>query len=229
MNTRPQESTHPGLYVREHVLPRGLTVTEAAKRMNVGRPALSNFLNGRAALSPAMAVRLERTFGADREALLDLQTRFDARERPDGRRAITAATYAPSVLADQGAGHRRLGSSRIEPRHKLGELVRRLVNSTGRDLSKVDFPANDHAERHGWDGEVIASAPTPWIPEGESGWELSCNARPSDKANDDFARRTRSVPPRERRRARSFSRPRVTGPASPHGWMRKRGWVSGTP
>ena len=218
MNTRPQESTHPGLYVREHVLPRGLTVTEAAKRMNVGRPALSNFLNGRAALSPAMAVRLERTFGADREALLDLQTRFDAREAPGGRRAITAATYAPTVLGVKAREIDAWASSGIEPRHKLAEFIRRLVNSTGRDLSKVDFPANDHAERRGWDGEVVASAPTPWIPEGESGWELSCNARPRDKANDDFARRTKSVPPRERK-ARTFVF------VTPRDWPGKTAWV----
>ena len=218
MNTRPQESTHPGLYVREHILPRGLTVTEAAKRMNLGRPALSNFLNGRAALSPAMAVRLERTFGADREALLDLQTRFDARGATDGRRAITAATYAPSVLAIR-AREIEAWAGRIEARQELGALVRRLVNSTGRDLSKVDFPAHDHAERHGWDGVVVASAPTPWIPEGESGWELSCNARPSDKANDDFARRAKSVPPRERK-ARTFVF------ATPRDWPGKSAWVN---
>ena len=218
MNTRPQESTHPGLYVREHVLPRGLTVTEAAKRMNVGRPALSNFLNGRAALSPAMAVRLERTFGADREALLDLQTRFDAREAPGGRRAITAATYAPTVLGVKAREIDAWASSGIEPRHKLAEFIRRLVNSTGRDLSKVDFPANDHAERRGWDGEVVASAPTPWIPEGESGWELSCNAHPRDKANDDFARRTKSVPPRERK-ARTFVF------VTPRDWPGKTVWA----
>ena len=217
MNDQPQGSTHPGLYVREHVLPRGLTVTEAAKRMGVGRPALSNFLNGKAALSPAMAVRLERTFGANREALLDLQTRFDARGATDGRRAITAATYAPSVLAIK-AREIEAWAGRIEARQELGALVRRLVNSTGRDLSKVDFPANDHAERRGWDGEVVASAPTPWIPEGESGWELSCNARPRDKANDDFARRTKSVPPRERR-ARTFVF------ATPRDWPGKSAWA----
>ena len=218
MNAQPQGSTHPGLYVREHVLPRGLTVTEAAKRMGVGRPALSNFLNGNAALSPAMAVRLERTFGANRDELLDLQTRFDARGATDGRRAITAATYAPSVLAIR-AREIEAWAGRIEARQELGALVRRLVNSTGRDLSKVDFPAHDHAERHGWDGEVVASAPTPWIPEGESGWELSCNARPRDKANDDFARRTKSVPPRERR-TRTFVF------ATPRDWPGKSAWVN---
>ena len=90
-------------------------------------------------------------------------------------------------------------AGRIESRQELGVLIRQLVNSTGRDLSKVDFPAHDHAERHGWDGVAVASTPTPRIPEGGSGWELSCNARPKDKANDDFARRTKSIPPRERK------------------------------
>ena len=218
MNDNPRESTHPGLYVREHVLPPDVTVTEAAKRMGVGRPALSNFLNGKAALSPAMAVRLERTFGADRDALLDLQTRFDAREAPAGRRTITAATYAPSVLTIKA---REIGdwAGRIESRQELGALVRRLVNSTGRDLSKVDFSAHDDAERRGWDGMVVASAPTPWIPEGESGWELSCNARPRDKANRDFARRTKSVPPRERKACTFVF-------LTPRDWPGKTAWAN---
>ena len=218
MNDQSQEPAHPGPHVREHVLPRGLTVTEAARRMGVGRPALSNFLNGKAALSPAMAVRLERTFGADRDALLDLQTRFDAREAPAGRHAITAGMYAPSVLAIKA---REIGAwaDRATARDELGELVRRLVNTTGRDLSRVDFPAGDQAERPGWDGDVVASAPTPWIPEDESGWELSCNARPRDKANDDFARRTRSVPPGERK-ARTFVF------VTPRDWRGKAAWVN---
>ena len=218
MNDQPQEPAHPGLHVREHVLPRGLTVTEAARRMGVGRPALSNFLNGKAALSPAMAVRLERTFGADRDALLDLQTRFDARAAPAGRHAITTAMYAPSVLAIKA---REIGAwaGRTTARDELGEFVRRLVNSTGRDLSRVDFPAGDQAERPGWDGDVVASTPTPWIPEGVSGWELSCNVRPKGKANDDFDRRTRSVPPRERK-ARTFVF------VTPRDWLGKTAWVN---
>ena len=186
--------------------------------MGVGRPALSNFLNGKAALSPAMAVRLERTFGADRDALLDLQTRFDAHAAPAGRHAITAATYAPSVLTIR-AREIEDWAGRIESRQELGVLIRRLVNSTGRDLSKVDFPAHDHAERRGWDGVVAASAPTPWIPEGESGWELSSNARPKDKANGDFARRTKSIPPRERKACTFVF-------VTPRDWPGKTAWAN---
>lgn len=54
-----------------------MSVKEAASRLGVGRPALSNLLNGNAALSPDMAVRLEKSFGADRQKLLDMQAAAD--------------------------------------------------------------------------------------------------------------------------------------------------------
>jgi addiction module HigA family antidote len=51
---------HPGLTLRDDVLPAlGLSVTEAAKQLDVSRVALSRVLNGRAAISPEMALRLE--------------------------------------------------------------------------------------------------------------------------------------------------------------------------
>ena len=59
---------HPGHFVRENVIPSGMTVKEAAKRLGIGRPALSNFFNGHSALSAKMAVRLEKAFGAEPSA-----------------------------------------------------------------------------------------------------------------------------------------------------------------
>jgi antitoxin HigA-1 len=44
----------------------GLTVTEAATQLGVTRAALSRVLNGKAAISPEMALRLERWLGIDR-------------------------------------------------------------------------------------------------------------------------------------------------------------------
>ena len=67
-----------GEYIRQHVIPAGMSVKEAASRLGVGRPALSNLLNGNAALSPDMAVRLEKSFGADRQKLLDMQAAAEA-------------------------------------------------------------------------------------------------------------------------------------------------------
>ena len=58
---------HPGLTLRDDVLPAlGLTVTEAAVQLDVSRVALSRVLNGRAAISPEMALRIEAWLGVAR-------------------------------------------------------------------------------------------------------------------------------------------------------------------
>jgi addiction module HigA family antidote len=58
---------HPGLPLRDDVLPAlGLSVTEAAQQLSVARVALSRVLNGRAAISPEMALRIEAWLGVER-------------------------------------------------------------------------------------------------------------------------------------------------------------------
>ena len=57
---------HPGETLREDVLPAlGLTVTQAAAQLGVTRAALSRVLNGRAGISPEMALRLEAWLGVE--------------------------------------------------------------------------------------------------------------------------------------------------------------------
>jgi addiction module HigA family antidote len=73
---------HPGLTLREDVLPAlGLQVGEAAAQLGVDRTTLSKVLNGRAAISPAMALRIERWLGRDRGGAAELwlaqQTAYD--------------------------------------------------------------------------------------------------------------------------------------------------------
>lgn len=80
---------HPGLTLRDDVLPAlGLNVTQAAEQLGVSRVALSRVLNGRASISPEMALRIEAWLGVARggEARLWLaeQSAYDewqARER----------------------------------------------------------------------------------------------------------------------------------------------------
>jgi addiction module HigA family antidote len=58
---------HPGLTLRDDVLPAlGLSVTEAAQQLDVSRVTLSRVLNGRAAISPEMALRIEAWLGVER-------------------------------------------------------------------------------------------------------------------------------------------------------------------
>jgi addiction module HigA family antidote len=64
---------HPGETLREDILPTlGLTVKEAAEQLGVARPSLSRVLNGRAAISPEMALRLEQWLGVENGGRADL-------------------------------------------------------------------------------------------------------------------------------------------------------------
>ena len=64
---------HPGETLREDVLPElGLTVTAAAEQLGVTRAAFSRVLNGRAAISPEMALRIEGWLGVENGGRADL-------------------------------------------------------------------------------------------------------------------------------------------------------------
>lgn len=74
MHTPP----HPGEIIRELcVEPLGLTVTEAAKALKVTRKTLSTLLNGKAGISPEMALRLSKVFGRTPEGWMRLQLQYD--------------------------------------------------------------------------------------------------------------------------------------------------------
>jgi len=80
--------SHPGAFIKAEVIAAlRLTVTEAAKALGVTRPALSAVLNGRAALSPQMALRVEKAFGPPMDTLLRMQTSYDiaATRRMEGK------------------------------------------------------------------------------------------------------------------------------------------------
>lgn len=69
---------HPGLTIRDDVLPElGLGVTKAAKQLGVSRVALSRVINGRAAISADMAIRLAQWLGGNAETWLRAQAQYD--------------------------------------------------------------------------------------------------------------------------------------------------------
>jgi addiction module HigA family antidote len=71
---------HPGEVIREDCLdPLGLTVTEAAEGLGASRKHLSALLNGRAGISPEMAIRLSKAFGGSPESWLTQQMHYDLR------------------------------------------------------------------------------------------------------------------------------------------------------
>ena len=69
---------HPGEILRELCIePLGLSVTEAAEALGVSRKTLSAILNGRAGISPEMAIRLSIAFDTSAESWLNQQSQFD--------------------------------------------------------------------------------------------------------------------------------------------------------
>jgi len=69
---------HPGEIIKELCLePLGMTVTAAAKGLGVSRKTLSAILNGRAGISPEMAIRLSIAFDTSAESWLNQQSQFD--------------------------------------------------------------------------------------------------------------------------------------------------------
>src|SRR5438309_11587035 len=69
---------HPGDFIRTEIIaPTGLSVTDAAKALQVSRPALSSLLNGRVDLSGEMALRIEKAFGVKMDTLMRMRSNYD--------------------------------------------------------------------------------------------------------------------------------------------------------
>ncbi len=69
---------HPGEIIKELCLePLGLTVTEAAKALGISRKTLSSIINGKAGISPEMAVRLSIAFNTSSESWVNQQSQYD--------------------------------------------------------------------------------------------------------------------------------------------------------
>ena len=88
---------HPGAFVREEILEElRLSIARAAEILGVRRATLSDLVNEKAALSPEMALRIEKAFGVSMETLLRMQTWYDTdamRQRED---EINVKRYHPA-------------------------------------------------------------------------------------------------------------------------------------
>lgn len=212
------EIPHPGKRIRTEVIPSGMSVTKAAQLLAVGRPALSNLLNGNAALSSDMATRLAKAFKYPVEELLEMQARYDAAAAKEKSVPADTKSFVPPFLAIKANDIESWVEHNILARSRLSVFLRTLVHSTGNGLAKVDFPGNDDAERPGWDGFVEAGEGTPWIPAGRSGWEFGTNVDPKTKADGDFDKSVKAFDKNERAHT-SFVF------VTPRRWPGKVAWV----
>ena len=88
---------HPGLSVRHDCLePLGLSVSEAAAGLGVSRKRLSNVVNGRAGISPEMAIRLDKAFGGGADAWYRLQAAYDIAQAQKSASGVRVKRLAPT-------------------------------------------------------------------------------------------------------------------------------------
>lgn len=91
---------HPGDFIRtEIVQSAGLSVTQAAAVLQVSRPTLSSLLNGKADLSPEMALRIEKAFGVTMDTLLRMQVSYDIAQTRKRAKDIHVRRVSPVAAA----------------------------------------------------------------------------------------------------------------------------------
>jgi antitoxin HigA-1 len=87
---------HPGRFLRTEIIgAHNLSVTEAARVLKVSRPTLSTLLNAKADLSGEMALRFEKAFGVDMEALMRMQNSYDIAETRKSAKKIQVERFEP--------------------------------------------------------------------------------------------------------------------------------------
>ena len=90
---------HPGESLKYDILPYlGLSITRAAKGLGVTRQALSGLVNGKAAVSVDMALRLSKAFGSTPDTWLRMQVAYDLWQARDRAKAMVVERFEePSV------------------------------------------------------------------------------------------------------------------------------------
>jgi addiction module HigA family antidote len=97
---------HPGEFIRTEIVePNGLTVTSAAKVLNVSRPTLSSLLNGKADLSGDMALRIEQAFGVKMDTLMRMQSSYDIARTREREKEIQVPRFKQSTHETENFAH----------------------------------------------------------------------------------------------------------------------------
>lgn len=87
---------HPGSFIRTEILDElGLSVSRASEILGVRRATLSDLVNEKAALSPEMALRVEKAFGVSMDTLLRMQAWHDSYVMRQRQEEINVQKYEP--------------------------------------------------------------------------------------------------------------------------------------
>jgi addiction module HigA family antidote len=88
---------HPGSLIKTEVIEAlGLSVSKAAEILQVRRATLSDLLHGNSALTPDMALRIEKAFGPEMDHLLRMQLAYDVSKTREHAKNISIERYVPA-------------------------------------------------------------------------------------------------------------------------------------
>jgi addiction module HigA family antidote len=88
---------HPGSLIKTEVIEAlGLSLSKAAEILQVRRATLSDLLNGKSALTPDMALRIEKAFGPEMDHLLRMQLAYDISRTREHAKNISIERYVPA-------------------------------------------------------------------------------------------------------------------------------------
>lgn len=87
----------PGAFIREEIfVPLGLSISKAAEILKMRRPTLSDIVNGKARLTPDVALRLEKAFGVSMGLLLRVQAAHDVATARARYEEVDVKPYEPA-------------------------------------------------------------------------------------------------------------------------------------
>lgn len=189
--------------IKEQIAARGLSITEAARRLHISRPTLSQLLNGKIELTANLAIRLHLGLkDLVTDGCLDEYLASKHKEQYEMLKIeaqSTVRSFVPPIVTIKSNDIKRCFDKEIDRRDKFPVLIRQLVCSTVPldKLQKVYFPGYNDAQRPGFDGETVSLAQNPWVPEGRTVWELGTSHNPERKIETDYEKRTVGLNPQE--------------------------------
>jgi len=83
-------------------------------------------------------------------------------------------------------------ASTINARSELADVIADLIRASVKDITSFRFPRGDSGQLQGWDGVVESTGASPYVPAGQSAWELGTGSRVIQKADEDYRTRTQN-------------------------------------
>lgn len=179
----------------EILVKRKLTVSDAAKLLNISRVTLSGILNGKKNITANIANKLEQVFGISLTNELIANNQEKLMSFSSTSKNIETPNYVPYFFEIKANDIVNYFSQEISGRIYFPVLIRYLILSTCTKIDYIEIHGNDDGQRSGLDGKVIIPTQQgcPWIPDGTSIMEFGTSKDATTKITKDFEKRSREL------------------------------------